>query len=137
MTADDGGTLQGLASALTDALQPLQTRLAAGDVTGLLADLGLSLPSSLSGQPGLQRLQGIGQRAGKSLQGAAVIGGHRSITSAVTSTTSTMRTDAADLPQPEPEPAGAGGAWGCTKFVAAAMERNVHAATWISRSSFG
>jgi len=51
MTAEDGGTLQGLASALTDALQPLQTRLAAGDVTGLLADLGLSLPSSLSGLP--------------------------------------------------------------------------------------
>ena len=51
MTADDGGTLQGLASALTDAVAPLQTRLAAGDVTGLLADLGLSLPSSLSGLP--------------------------------------------------------------------------------------
>lgn len=41
MTADDGGTLQGLASALTDAVAPLQTRLAAGDVTGLLADLSL------------------------------------------------------------------------------------------------
>lgn len=36
MTADDGGTLQGLASALTDAVAPLQTRLAAGDVLSLI-----------------------------------------------------------------------------------------------------
>ena len=45
----DDGTLQQLASALTQALQPLQTRLAAGDARGLLAEMGLSLPPSLDG----------------------------------------------------------------------------------------
>ncbi len=43
------GTLQQLAGALTEALQPLQTRLAAGDARGLLAEMGLSLPPSLDG----------------------------------------------------------------------------------------
>jgi hypothetical protein len=47
----DDGTLQQLAGALTQALQPLQTRLAAGDARGLLAEMGLSLPPSLDGLP--------------------------------------------------------------------------------------
>jgi hypothetical protein len=47
----DDGTLQQLAGALTSALQPLQTRLAAGDARGLLAEMGLSLPPSLDGLP--------------------------------------------------------------------------------------
>jgi hypothetical protein len=49
--AGDDGTLQQLAGALTRALQPLQTRLAAGDARGLLAEMGLSLPPSLDGLP--------------------------------------------------------------------------------------
>lgn len=47
----DDGTLQQLAGALTQALQPLQSRLAAGDARGLLAEMGLSLPPSLDGLP--------------------------------------------------------------------------------------
>jgi hypothetical protein len=47
----DDGTLQGLASALTQALQPLQSRLAAGDARGLLTEMGLTLPASLDGLP--------------------------------------------------------------------------------------
>lgn len=47
----DDGTLQGLAGALTKALEPLQTRLAAGDARGLLAEMGLSLPPQLDGLP--------------------------------------------------------------------------------------
>jgi hypothetical protein len=47
----DDGTLGGLASALTSALQPLQTSLAAGDARGLIAQMGLSLPASLDGIP--------------------------------------------------------------------------------------
>ena len=50
MTAGDD-TLQQLAGALTDALQPLQTRLAAGDARGLLEEMGLSLPPELDGLP--------------------------------------------------------------------------------------
>ncbi|HEY3878926.1 MAG TPA: DUF6603 domain-containing protein [Trebonia sp.] len=50
MAAGDG-TLQQLAGALTQALQPLQTRLAAGDARGLLAEMGLSLPPSFDGLP--------------------------------------------------------------------------------------
>jgi hypothetical protein len=49
--ASDDGTLQQFAGALTDALQPLQTRLAAGDARGLLAEMGLSLPAQLDGLP--------------------------------------------------------------------------------------
>lgn len=49
--AGDDGTLQQLAGALTQALQPLQTRLAAGGARGLLAEMGLSLPPSLDGLP--------------------------------------------------------------------------------------
>jgi hypothetical protein len=49
MTDDD--TLQQLASALTEALQPLQARLAAGDARGLLTEMGLSLPPELDGLP--------------------------------------------------------------------------------------
>ena len=45
------GTLQQLAGALTQALQPLQSRLAAGDARGLLAEMGLNLPPSLDGLP--------------------------------------------------------------------------------------
>lgn len=45
----DDGTLQQLAGALTAALQPLQTRLAAGDARGLLAEMGLALPAELDG----------------------------------------------------------------------------------------
>lgn len=45
----DDGTLQQLAAALTQALQPLQTELAAGDARGLLAGMGLALPSTLDG----------------------------------------------------------------------------------------
>lgn len=45
------GTLQQLAGAVAAALQPLQTRLAAGDARGLLAEMGLSLPPSLDGLP--------------------------------------------------------------------------------------
>ena len=47
----DDGTLQQLAGALTAALQPLQTRLAAGDARGLLAEMGLGLPPTLDGLP--------------------------------------------------------------------------------------
>ena len=47
----DDGTLQQLASALAKALQPLQTRLAAGDARGLLEEMGLSLPPELDGMP--------------------------------------------------------------------------------------
>jgi hypothetical protein len=43
------GTLQQLASAVTAALEPLQTRLAAGDARELLAEMGLSLPASFDG----------------------------------------------------------------------------------------
>src|SRR5260370_34745434 len=49
MAAD--GTLQQLAGALTAGLQPLQTRLAAGDARGLLAEMGLGLPPPLDGLP--------------------------------------------------------------------------------------
>ena len=49
MAGDD--TLQQLAGALTEALQPLQARLAAGDARGLLAEMGLGLPSELDGLP--------------------------------------------------------------------------------------
>ena len=45
----DDGTLQQLAQAVTNALQPLQSRLAAGDARTLLAEMGLSLPPSLDG----------------------------------------------------------------------------------------
>jgi len=45
----DDGTLQQLAQAVTNALQPLQARLAAGDARTLLAEMGLSLPPSLDG----------------------------------------------------------------------------------------
>jgi hypothetical protein len=47
----DDGTLQQLAGAVTAALEPLQTRLAAGDARGLLAEMGLSLPPALDGLP--------------------------------------------------------------------------------------
>jgi Family of unknown function (DUF6603) len=47
----DDGTLQQLAGALTASLQPLQTRLAAGDARGLLAEMGLALPPELDGLP--------------------------------------------------------------------------------------
>jgi hypothetical protein len=47
----EDGTLQQLAGAVTAALQPLQTRLAAGDARGLLAEMGLSLPPTLDGLP--------------------------------------------------------------------------------------
>ena len=47
----EDGTLQQLAGAVTAALQPLQTRLAAGDARGLLAEMGLSLPATLDGLP--------------------------------------------------------------------------------------
>ncbi len=47
----DDGTLQQLANALTEALQPLQTRLAAGDARGLLTEMGLTLPPELDGLP--------------------------------------------------------------------------------------
>ncbi len=50
MIAGDG-TLQQLAGALTEALQPLQARLAAGDARGLLEEMGLSLPPELDGLP--------------------------------------------------------------------------------------
>jgi hypothetical protein len=47
----DDGTLQQLAGAVTAALQPLQSRLAAGDARGLIAEMGLSLPPALDGLP--------------------------------------------------------------------------------------
>ncbi|NMM31148.1 MAG: hypothetical protein HHJ10_08930 [Cellulomonas sp.] len=47
----DDGTLQQLAGAVTAALRPLQTRLAAGDARGLIADMGLRLPTALDGLP--------------------------------------------------------------------------------------
>jgi hypothetical protein len=47
----ENGTLQQLTGAVTEALQPLQTRLAAGDSRGLLAEMGLSLPPALDGLP--------------------------------------------------------------------------------------
>jgi hypothetical protein len=54
----DDGTLQQLAGALTAALQPLQTRLAAGDARGLLAEMGLALPAELDGLPAFSTAAG-------------------------------------------------------------------------------
>src|ERR1035441_10070363 len=51
LTMSDDGTLQQLAGAVTETLQPLQTRLAAGDARGLIAEMGLSLPPALDGLP--------------------------------------------------------------------------------------
>src|ERR1019366_4967647 len=51
LTMSDDGTLQQLAGAVTEALQPLQTRLAPGDARGLIAEMGLSLPPALDGLP--------------------------------------------------------------------------------------
>lgn len=51
MADDANGTLQQLAQVITRSLEPLQTRLAAGDARTLLAEMGLSLPASLDGLP--------------------------------------------------------------------------------------
>ena len=54
----DDGTLQQLAGAVTAALQPLQTRLAAGGARGLIAEMGLSLPTALDGLPAFSTATG-------------------------------------------------------------------------------
>src|ERR1019366_6410414 len=126
------------------------------------AHLGEQATGVACGQPGLQRLQGAGQRAGELLQRAVV--SHQILrrasqaasapppsrlpgpvapsTMAMTEASTSRIRAAAELQPLPPEVAGGGGAGlggadGAWKAVPAATERNVHAATWISRSSLG
>jgi hypothetical protein len=67
----DDGTLQGLADAVASALQPLQTRLAAGDARGLLAEMGLALPPTLDGLPAFTTATGAAITAVEALAAPA------------------------------------------------------------------
>src|SRR5262245_52759344 len=49
--ASSDGTLQQIAQAISRSLEPLQTRLAAGDARTLLAEMGLALPPAVNGLP--------------------------------------------------------------------------------------
>ena len=60
------GTIEILAGVLADALSVLERRLAAAEVDGYFADLGLRLPTSVNAQPGLSNaLQSTSQLAGQ------------------------------------------------------------------------
>jgi hypothetical protein len=68
----DDGTLQQLAATVAKALAPLRTRLAAGDVRTLLAEMGLTLPPSLDGLPAFAAATTAAITAVQGLTGPAV-----------------------------------------------------------------
>jgi hypothetical protein len=71
MAAD--GTLQLLVGAVAAALEPLQASLAAGDARGLIAEMGLSLPASLDGQPAFSSAASAAITAVEALAGPAAM----------------------------------------------------------------